>query len=71
MVTRGDIIDNQAKLFDMRQFLELLINLHQTALFTWKIDGVDYYLPEEDIDALVARYQTLKTQLETKYGELL
>jgi len=64
-------MENLQKLQDMQQYLMLLINLHSTALFTWKIDGTDYYLPQADIDALIARYQTLKGQLATKYGELL
>ena len=71
MVTRGEIMDNLRKLHDMFGILEMLTNLHQTALFTWKINGSDHYLPQGDIDALIARYQTLKTQLTTKYGELL
>ena len=71
MVSRGEIMNNQEKLIDMRDYIDLLLNLHRIALFTWKIDAADHYLPQTDIDALIARYQTLKTQLATKYGELL
>lgn len=71
MVSRGAIMENVAKLRDMEDYLRMLINLHRTALFTWKIDGADHYLPQADIDALIERYKTLKAQLATKYEELL
>lgn len=71
MVSKGAVMENLSKLQDIQDFVSLLINLHETALFNWKIDGSDHYLPQDDIDALIARYKTLKGQLATKYGELL
>lgn len=71
MVTRGAILENREKIQEMMQFLSLLHNLHETALFTWKIEAVDHYLPQTDIDEIIDRYKTLKGQLATKYGELL
>lgn len=64
-------MENLIKLNDMVDYLHLLINLHETALFNWKIDAADHYLSQDDIDEIISRYQTLKTQLPIKYGELL
>lgn len=71
MVTKGEILENMTKLQDMNDYIRILINLHQTALFNWNIDGVTHSLPQKDIDELIARYQTLKAQLATKYEGLL
>jgi len=71
MVTKDEIMLNRIKLLDMRDYIDMLLNLHQTALFSWNIEGTAHYLPQTDIDELIERYKTLKTQLATKYGELL
>ena len=71
MVTRGEILENSQKIDEMLNYISMLKNLHQTALFSWNIEGEKHYLPQEDIDALIARYQTLKGQLATKYEDLL
>lgn len=71
MVTRGEIIENREKIEDMVQFLSLLHNLHETALFSWKINATDNYLEQAKIEAIIARYKTLKGQLATKYEGLL
>lgn len=64
-------MSNLAKLEDMNRFISLLMNLHQTALFNWNIEGTTYFMSQENMDKLIARYQSLKGQLSTKYGELL
>lgn len=71
MVTRGEIMENQTKLQDMLDYINFLMNLHATALFNWNIEGTTYFIPQADIDRLIARYQSLKSQLATKYEELL
>lgn len=71
MTTRGEVMENLAKLQDMSDYIELLKNLHITALFSWNIEGQIHNLPQEDIEDLIARYKSLKTQLPIKYGELL
>jgi len=68
MVTRGEIMGNLEKLQDMFNYLEMLMNLHQTALFSWNIEGKLHTLPQTDINELIARYKSLKGQLATKYG---
>jgi len=61
MVTRKQVKGN----------MEKLIELHETALFTYHTNGVDKYLPFDDIDALIAKYKTMKPELQAKFLELL
>lgn len=71
MVSIGEISENRDKLRDMSDFLEVLLILHETALFGWKINSVSHHLPQADIEEIIAKYKTLKPQLATKYADLL
>jgi len=71
MVTRKKVEDNMKKLQEVYDTIWQMMYLHETALFTYRTDGVDKYIPSADIDALVVKYQNMKTQLQTKIDELL
>jgi len=71
VVTRKKVEENRDKLQEIYDLVFGMMELHNTALFSYRTDGVDKYLPSADIDALIAKYQTMKTQLQTKIDELL
>jgi len=71
MVTRVQIEANRKAIEALKFMLDELIYLHDTALFTYRTDGVDKYLPDVDIDALILKYQTKKGEVITKFQGLL
>jgi len=71
MVTRTQVETNRRKLQEIHDKITELAILHDTALFTYKINGEVKYIPASDIDALIGKYQTLKQELEALFGELL
>ena len=44
---------------------------HETALFTYRTDGQEKSLPQEDIDTIIDAYKHLKVELQEKFKELL
>lgn len=71
MVSQEAIWQNQQKLHNIRNTIYRMIELHDTARYSYIVDGVEKNLPQEDINNIIEKYQTLKTELQNKFKELL
>lgn len=71
MVTKEQVKANYGKLINLQDLVMLMVQKHETALFTYRTDGQEKSLPQEDIDAIIDAYKQLKVQLQDKFKELL
>lgn len=71
MVTKEAIRTNMEKLLHLRDLVNMMMQKHDVALFTYRTDGQEKSLPQEDIDGIIEGYKVLKQQTQDKFKELL
>lgn len=71
MVSQEAIRQNQMKLQNIKDMLDRLIYMHDSALHTYKVGETTKTLPQADVDAIVVEYQALKEEMSNLFKELL
>lgn len=71
MVTQEQIKENYKKVLEIKDLLWKIEHKHESAMHTYLVGTVEKTLPQEDIDAIIIDYQTLKAELSELFKELL